>query len=130
MNVKYLNITRFLQLPRQIKVFLMFLIDSGLCSLSIWFSYYLRLGNFSTPMEWMIFPIGISIIISFSIFWFMDIYKNISRSFNRYNVLKLFKAVFIYSIIFSVIITVFSIENVPRTIGLIQLILYLFFLYF
>ena len=130
MNVKYLNIAKFLELPRQIKFILMIFIDSGLCFLSIWFSYYLRLGNFSTPIEWMIVPISLSIIISFFIFWFMDIYKNISRSFNRYNVLKLFKAVSIYSIIFFVIITVFSIENVPRTVGLIQPILFLFLLYF
>lgn len=130
MDVKYFNFSRFLALPREIKVFMMMLVDSCLCCLSVWFSYYLRLGNFSTPIEWMFAPISLSIIISFFIFWFMDIYKNISRSFDRYNIVKLFKAVLIYSIIFFVIITIFSIEHVPRTVGLIQPILYLFLLYF
>ena len=130
MHVKYFNFSRFLALPRGIKVFMMILVDSCLCCLSIWFSYYLRLGNFLTPIEWMFAPISLSIIISFFIFWFMDIYKNVSRSFDRYNIVKLFKAVSIYSIIFFVIITIFSIDNVPRTVGLIQPILFLFLLYF
>lgn len=130
MYLKYLNFSRFLEIPRKIKVFMMIVVDSCLCCLSIWFAYYLRLGNFSTPIQWMFIPISLSIFISFFIFWVMDIYKNIYRSFDRYNIVKLFNAVSIYSIIFFVIITIFSIENVPRTVGLIQPILYLFLLYF
>ncbi len=129
MNRKNLNFSRFLELPRQIKVFLMVLVDSSLCCFSIWFSYYLRLGNFLSPIEWMIPPMIISIIISFLIFWFLGIYRNINRIFDIYNIIKLFEAVVIYSIFFFLIITIFSIQNVPRTIGFIQPIIFLFFLY-
>ena len=81
MDIKDLNFSKFLNLPRQIKLILMILIDSSLCCLSIWFAYYLRLGNFSTPIKWMLTPVLISIIIALSIFWFLGVYKNISRSF-------------------------------------------------
>ena len=124
-----LNFSKFLKLPRQIKVFLMVLVDSILCCFSIWISYYLRLGDFSSPITWMIFPMIISIIISFLIFWFFGIYKTINRSFDIYNIIKLFESVLIYSIFFFLIITIFSINNVPRTVGFIQPIIYLLLLY-
>lgn len=129
MNIGYFNFSKFLELPRQIKVVLMILIDSSLCCLSIWFSYYFRLGNLSTPIDIMLPPMLVSILISFLIFWFLDIYKNIFRSFDIYNIIKLFEGVVIYSIFFFLIITIFSIQNVPRTIGFIQPILYLFLLF-
>ena len=129
MDIKYLNFSRFLEFPRNIKVVLMILIDTSLCCLSIWFAYYLRLGSFSTPFNWMFTPMVFSIIISFLIFWYLGVYKNVFRSFDRYNIVKLFEAVLIYSIFFFLIITIFSIQNVPRTIGFIQPILYLLLLY-
>ena len=124
-----LNFSKILDLPRYIKVFLMVLVDSSLCCFSIWISYYLRLENFSSPIEWMIFPMIISIVISFLIFWFLGIYKNVNRSFDLYNIIKLFKAIVIYSVFFFLIITIFSIQNVPRTIGFIQPIIFLLLLY-
>ena len=129
MEIRQYNFSKFLNLPRQIKVILMILIDINLCCLSVWFSYYLRIGNFSTPIEWMIFPFLISTLISILIFWFLGVYKNIFRYFDRYNISKLFGAVGVYSIFFFLIITIFSIQHVPRTIGLIQPILYLLLLY-
>ncbi len=127
--MKFFNFSKFLELPREIKVILMILVDSSLCCFSIWLSYYLRLGNFSTSVDLMLFPIVISITISFLVFWFLGIYKNILRSFDTYNIIKLFEAIVIYSIFFFLIITIFSIQNVPRTIGFIQPIVFLFLLY-
>ena len=56
MEIKQYNFSKFLDLPRQIKVVFMILIDISLCCLSVWISYYLRIGNFSSPIEWMMFP--------------------------------------------------------------------------
>ncbi len=127
--MKYINFSKFLDLPRNIKVFMMILIDASLCCLTIWFAYYLRLGNFSTSIYLMLPTMIFSSIISFLIFWFLGVYKNVSRSFDRYNVIKLFEAVTIYSIFFFLVITIFSLQNVPRTIGFIQPILYLLMLF-
>ena len=129
MNLKHINFSKILNIPKQIKIILMILIDSSLCCLSIWFAYYLRIGNFSTPIEWMIIPMLIAISISIIIFWFLGVYQNIFRFFDNYSILKLFKSISIYSIFFFSIITILSIQHVPRTIGLIQPILYLIFLY-
>ena len=128
MDIKYFKSSKFLNLPRQLKIVLLILVDSSLCCLSIWFAYYLRLGSFSTPIEWMVLPMLISTIISLLVFWFLGVYKNTSRSFNNYNILKLFEAIAIYSIFFFLII-MFRLENVPRTIGFIQPILFLLLLY-
>lgn len=129
MNAKYNNFSKFLTLPRQIKVILMILLDSCLCCLSVWLAYYLRLGNFSTPIEWMILPMFISTIISLLIFWFLGIYRVASRIFNNYNVIKLFEAIATYSIFLFSIITIFRLENVPRTVGIIQPIIFLLLLF-
>ena len=129
MDIKYNNFSKFLTLPRQIKFILMILIDSSLCCLSIWFAYYLRLGNFSTPIEGMTLPMLLSTIISLLIFWFFGIYRNTSRFFNNYNTIKLFEAIATYSIFFFLIITIFRLENVPRTIGFIQPIVFLLLLF-
>lgn len=120
------NFSKFLELPRQIKTILMVLIDSSLCCFSIWISYYLRIGNFSSPIEWMILPMIVSILIFFFVFWFLGIYKTINRTFDIYNIIKIFEAIIIYSIFFFLIITIFSIQNVPRTVGFIQPIIFLF----
>ena len=129
MEIKQYNFSKILDLPRQIKVALMILIDISVCCFSVWFSYYLRIGNFSTPIEWMFIPFLISSSISILLFWLLGVYKNIFRYFDRYNISKLFVATAVYSIFFFLIIIIFSIQHVPRTIGIIQPILYLLFLY-
>jgi len=129
MEFKGLNLTNILNLPRNIKILSMILIDSCLCCLSFWFSYYLRLGNFFTPVEWMIVPMFILTIISILVFWNLGVYKDVLRYFDKYNISKLFLAIVIYSIFVLTIITIFSIENVPRTVGFIQPILYFLSLY-
>ena len=128
MEIKQYNFSKILDLPRQIKVVFMILIDISLCCLSVWFSYYLRIGNFLLQSSGCLFHF-LSSSISILIFWFLGVYKNIFRYFDRYNISKLFVATAVYSIFFILIIIIFSIQNVPRTIGIIQPILYLLFLY-
>ena len=129
MKIKGLYLTNILNLPRNIKILSMILIDSCLCCLSVWFAFYLRLGNFSTPVEWMFVPMFILTIISILVFWLLGVYKDVFRFFDKYNISKLFLAILIYSIFVLTIITIFSIEHVPRTIGFIQPILYFLSLY-
>lgn len=129
MGFKDLNLKHILNLPRNIKILSIILIDSCLCCLSIWFAFYLRLGNFFTPVELMFVPMFVLTIISILVFWNLGLYKDVFRFFDKYNISKLFLAIVIYSIFVLTIITIFSIENVPRTIGFIQPILYFLSLY-
>lgn len=129
MEFKHFNLTNILNLPRNIKILSMILIDSCLCCLSVWIAYYLRLGNFFTPVEWMLAPMFILTIISIVVFWYLGVYRDVFRFFDKYNISKLFLAIVVYSIFVLTIITIFSIKNVPRTIGFIQPILYFLSLY-
>jgi FlaA1/EpsC-like NDP-sugar epimerase len=129
METKGLNLTNILNLPRNIKILSMILIDSCLCCLSVWFAFYLRLGNFFTPIEWMLVPMFILTIISLIVFWYLGVYKDVLRFFDKYNISKLFLAIVIYSIFVLTIIMIFSFDHVPRTIGFIQPILYFLSLY-
>jgi nucleoside-diphosphate-sugar epimerase len=127
--INNLNFSKFFIISRKIKIIIFILIDCALCCLSIWIAYYLRLGNIFSPIEWMVFPMLTSVGISLSVFWFFDIYKNVSRNFNYFNILRLLQAITLYGIFFFLIIVVLSFKNVPRTIALIQPILYFFLLF-
>ena len=87
--INNLNFSKFFIISRKIKIITFILIDCALCCLSIWISYYLRLGNIFSPIEWMVFPMLTSVGISLSVFWFFGIYKNVSRNFNYFNILRL-----------------------------------------
>ena len=93
MEFKHFNLTNILNLPRNIKILSMILIDSCLCCLSVWIAYYLRLGNFFTPVEWMLAPMFILTIISIVVFWYLGVYRDVFRFFDKYNISKLFLAI-------------------------------------
>ena len=128
-NINNLNFSKFFIQKRKIKLITIVLIDCVLCCFSIWISYYLRLGNFFLPIGQMVSPMLTSVGISLSVFWFLGIYKNASRNFSYFNILKLYQAITFYGIFFFLIIIIFPFNNVPRTIGIIQPILYFFLLF-
>ena len=128
-NINNLNFSKFFIQKRKIKLITIVLIDCVLCCFSIWISYYLRLGNFFLPIGQMVSPMLTSVGTSLSVFWFLGIYKNASRNFSYFNILKLYQAITFYGIFFFLIIIIFPFNNVPRTIGIIQPILYFFLLF-
>jgi FlaA1/EpsC-like NDP-sugar epimerase len=128
-NISNLNFSKFFIPKRQIKLITIILIDIALCCFSIWISYYLRLGILFIPTGQMVFPMLTSVGISLSVFWFAGIYKNAPKNFSYFNILKLYQAIIFYGIFFFLIIIIFPFNNVPRTIGIIQPILYFFLLF-
>ena len=121
------SINQFLNLPRSFKTFIAISIDFASCVVSIWVSYYLRLGDFAPLSERGIESLLISLIIFLPIFYIFGIYKAIFRYSGLYALLVLSRALFVYSIFYSVFIIFIGVPNIPRTIGLIQpLILFIF----
>ena len=106
--------------PRLVKTFVAFLIDLGCCIFSVWISYYLRLGDFVSLSENGLNALFYSIIISFPIFIAFDLYKTIFRYSGISTIFQLSKAIFFYGIIYVFIIVFIGVEGIPRTIGLIQ----------
>ena len=120
------SINSLLNLPRLIKRLIALSLDLFCCLFSVWFSYYLRLGNLIPLSERGLDALIISIIISLPIFLIFGLYKNIFRYSGLYSLLQVSKAIALYGILFVTLISVIGINGIPRTIGLIQPLLLLF----
>ena len=120
------SINNLLNLPRFIKRLIAFSLDLFCCVFSVWFSYYLRLGNLIPLSERGLDALTISIIISLPIFLIFGLYKNILRYSGLYSLLNVSKAISLYGILYLTLISVIGVNSIPRTIGLIQPLLLLF----
>ena len=116
-----------LQLPRPIKRLIVLLVDSAICLLSVYFSFYLRVGEwvpiFSQSGWKPLLALEASILFSLPLFLAFGLYREIFRYSGWFALLTLLRAMCLYAFIFAVIFTVIGIEGVPRTVGLIQPIL-------
>jgi len=117
----------FLALPRTAKRFLVLSLDVGLCVLTVWLAYYLRLGEFvalSGPDLW---AVGGAVGIALPIFVVSGLYRAIFRYSGWPALLAVARAVGIYGLLYASIFTAHGVSGVPRTIGIIQPILLLLF---
>ena len=120
---------KVLRQPRQVKRLIAIFIDLMCCIFSVWFSYYLRIGDlikFDRGIEALI----LSIVIIFPIFIYLGLYRNILRYSGLYALIKFSKAIGIYGAIYSFIIVLIGINGIPRTIGIIQPLLLLILISF
>jgi FlaA1/EpsC-like NDP-sugar epimerase len=112
-----------LALPRVVKRGIALSVDAGLCVLTVWLAYSLRVG------EWVAlsgdgWPAAFaSVLIALPIFAAFGLYRAVFRYVSWEALTTIAQAVFIYGIIYSSVFTAFSIPGVPRTVGIIQPIL-------
>ena len=122
-----LDFSRFtsnlLLLPRNAKIIIAVVVDVTLCVLSIWLALYLRLGEFVALSNVTLFAAGFSIVTAVPVLFTLGLYREIFRYSGFKSLLSYFSALCIYGLIFSSLITVISIDGVPRTIGIIQTVL-------
>ena len=114
--------------PRSLKTFIAVSLDTSACFLSIWLSYYLRLGYLVPIFYGGIDPLIYSVVFSLPIFSFFGLYRAVVRYSGLYNLIISSKSILIYGICFSFIVSFIGINGVPRTIGFIQPLLLLFFI--
>ena len=114
------SLNKILNTSRQIKTFIAISLDFASCVISIWASYYLRLGDLVYLSEEGIESLILALVISLPIFYLLGLYKDIFRHSGPYTLLKVFRAIFIYSIFYLTSISFIGIRGIPRTIGLIQ----------
>jgi FlaA1/EpsC-like NDP-sugar epimerase len=118
-------IAKLLRLPRGYKRLLVILIDVFLCAITVWLAFYLRLGEFQLYARQIIWPFAFALLFALPIFFFKGLYRTIFRYSGFSSLLLLLKAVFIYGALFALVFTVVGVEGVPRTLGLIQPVLFL-----
>ena len=91
--------------------------DCVLCAVAVFLSYYLRLGYwiFPTGNQWL--PVVVGILLAVPIFWASDLYQSI---FRHSVTLAILRAGLVYALVFAAIFTFWGIRTVPRTLGIIQ----------
>lgn len=122
MNLK----DQILLMPRVAKRLVVILVDCLACLFSVWISFYLRLGEFlplSTPMVYAM--VG-ALSIVFPVFFITQTYRVIIRHAGIVTILSLAKALAFHGLLYAVVFTFIGVDGVPRTIGLIQPIIFFF----
>ncbi len=114
-----------LLLPRYIKRIVAIILDISLCIFCTWLAFYLRLEEF-VKISITILPLLFSISLAIPIFWLLGLYRAIFRFAGLSIFFSTAIAIFIYGLLYFSIIGIFGIQNVPRSIGLIQPLLLFF----
>lgn len=118
---------RILDLPRYAKRLIALLLDICLCILAVWIAYYLRLGYWVRVEEIPSTPVLISICFAVPIFIFFGLYRAIFRYSGWPALMTVSKAAIIYAITYITVFTAIGVNEVPRTIGIIQPVILFFF---
>ena len=115
------NLTRkTLALSRPKKILIAIFLDILLCAFATWLALSIVNG------EWIVINIQfatltlVSIGIAIPVFFSRGLYKVIFRYVNGDTLQVLTKAIIIYTVIFTIIFVIVSIQNIPRSIGLMQ----------
>jgi FlaA1/EpsC-like NDP-sugar epimerase len=116
-----------LDLPRTVKRGVALSVDAGLCVLTVWLAFYLRLGVFVPLSEPLVWPLIASVLLALPLFISSGLYRTIFRYSGMPAMMAVVRVMWLYGLTFAAIFTFYGVEGVPRTIGLIQPVLLLLF---
>jgi FlaA1/EpsC-like NDP-sugar epimerase len=109
-----------LSLPRAVKRGVVLALDAALCILSVWLAFYLRSGSFTPLSGPAIWPAMASVVLALPIFITSGLYRAIFRYSGLPAMVAVGRAMLLYGLAFAAIFTLWGVEGVPRTVGLIQ----------
>ena len=108
-----------ISLPRLVKRSVVLLSDAGLCVLTVWIAYYLRLGTWVALSDtgWQATVLSLIVLPILSMF---GVYRTVFRHLSGPALVALVRAVAVYGIIYAATLTAITVRGIPRTIGIIQ----------
>lgn len=118
---------QILDFPRWVKQAIALVTDLGLCVLSVWFAYYLRLGEWVPLTGNARYAVLVSFVLALPIFTVFGLYKTIFRYSGWPVLLCVARAVIVYGLLYASLFTAIGFPDIPRTVGIIQPILLLLF---
>ena len=109
-----------LSLPRYSKQSIAIITDASLCILCTWLAFILRLEELILFREFNFTPALISLAIAIPIFWLFGLYRTIFRFTGISIIFTVLTSILVYGLLYFLVISVFSITGVPRSIGVLQ----------
>ena len=109
-----------LSLHRYVKRSVAIVTDLALCVLSTWLAFVLRLEELILFRDLSLIPVVISIIIVIPIFWLLGLYRTIFRYTDFSIIFTIFTSMLIYGLLYFLVIGVYGIPEIPRSVGIIQ----------
>lgn len=109
-----------INLPRYAKRIIALIIDIGLCVLCTWIAFYLRLEQFIKINDVTILAVLISIFLAIPIFLLSGLYKTMIRFAGSSIILTVAVATLAYGLLYFAVIGIYGIQEIPRSIGIIQ----------
>lgn len=109
-----------LSLNRYSKRTIAIITDACLCILCTWLAFIIRLEELIFFKDLKISPAIISVFIAIPIFWLFGLYRTIFRYTGLSIILSILVSNFTYGFIFFLIISVYGLSDVPRSIGILQ----------
>lgn len=122
------TISRLSHMPRPQKRLFMMVLDSGLCVCAVWFSYFLRLGEWRFLTE----DVGRLTVGSLA-FWYLGasikgVYREVFRYAGAGSLTTIAQAIAIMLIPMIVVFLVILVPGVPRTLSVLQPLVFFLFL--
>ena len=119
------GLSSLLGLPRRVKQALVLFVDGAAALLSVWLAFYLRIDQVGWPVMDQVKVYGLAIVLFVPIFVRTGLYRAIFRYAGMPAVVATAVSVVIYGIFFFAALLWARWDGVPRSIGLIQPILFL-----
>jgi len=105
--------TPILALPRTAKRLFALCVDLGLCVLTVWLAYYLRLGEFVALAGSALWAVVAAIGLAIPIFIVSGLYRAIFRYSGWPALLAVARAVGIYSLLYASVFTAIGVAGCP-----------------
>ena len=94
--------------------------DIALCILCTWLAFIIRLEELIVLKDFNFYPAVISVIFVIPIFWLFGLYRTIFRYTGLSIFFTILASTFVYGLLFFLVVGVYGIQGVPRSIGVLQ----------
>ena len=109
-----------LNLPRLAKQIVAIIVDLSLCVLSTWFAFYIRLDQFVSIQGVAFTAVTVSVALAMPVFWLLGLYRTIFRHSGLSIMFSVSVALLVYGLLYFLVLGVYGVAGIPRSIGIIQ----------